>query len=218
MKSDFTWHTSAVLKYSIYGASFSVFLRIYGIVWFRLQILCTPMNIMSWFLMCIIWWYLINIFTIVEVTQAQHKQVLPWSKPCCARYCHTVFVIPKSETKICFTVMSFFFSVYDLHIKPSFLVTQYIKIRMVPMQCKWILPMLCIINCGGKPQMSEYSTRANEEEILPSISTNAVVALPLSTKFQLPNFLRTYSKEFIMMKILSPQASFCTSVLCQWKE
>lgn len=66
--------------------------------------------------------------------------------------------------------------------------------------------------------MSEYSTRANEEKILPSISTNAVVALPLSTKFQLPNFLQIYSKEFIMIKILSPQASFCTSVLCQWKE
>lgn len=39
-----------------------------------------------------------------------------------------------------------------------------------------------------------------------------------STKSQLPTSLQFYSKEFFMMKLLSPQADFHTCVLCQWKE
>lgn len=110
----------------------------------------------------------------------------------------------------------------DLYVKPSFLLTQYIWVRMVPMQCKWTLPMMCIINCRGKQPPSVWIQRQGKWRENSTLykhkcySHSSLEYHLCSTKSQLPTFLHFYSKEFVVVKILSPQASFF--ILCQWKE
>jgi len=53
----------------------------------------------------------------------------------------------------------------------------------------------------GWGAMSKYSTRANEEKILPSISTNTVVALPLSTTSLVLNPSSPLSYNFILRNL-----------------